>query len=227
VCDLYPSYSEPTESLGVVARLARAVLEPALSWHFPASRTWRFASCAAAPRNSGSAHLLAEIIQSDAALGGIRAAYCLIRRQAPGVAITSLQHAIAWLGLDDVANIAFTLAFMPKGKRKILHGRGSAPPKPTAWRHSLASGALGAPACAHAWPRDGPVLLVLTAHDIGKAITLGAVHASRRRAGLALAGSEYDALIDIFQRDVGTRVNLGLGFAAAGARRVARWDSML
>jgi HDOD domain-containing protein len=61
-------------------------------------------------KNSGDAHGLAHIIHTDAALTQyvLRIASSAAKR--PAMPITSLQHAIAWLGLDDVANIAFTLA---------------------------------------------------------------------------------------------------------------------
>jgi len=62
-------------------------------------------------------------------------------------------------------------------------------------------------------------------HDIGKVITLGAVHDVAQRAGVALAGSEYDALIDIFQRDVGARVILAWALPPPVPAVVARWDS--
>src|SRR5262249_12400357 len=61
-------------------------------------------------RTSANAHILADIINGDRALRDyvLRIASSAAKR--PTMPITSLQHAIAWLGLDDVANIAFTLA---------------------------------------------------------------------------------------------------------------------
>jgi HD-like signal output (HDOD) protein len=172
-------------------------------------------------KNSGSAHLLAEIIQSDAALTEyvLRIASSAAKR--PALPITSLQHAIAWLGLDDVANIAFTLAL----QGKILHVEGQHRKARRLWRHSLAS-ALWARQLAHTLGREtGLCYLSGLLHDIGKAITLGAVHDVAQRAGLALAGSEYDALIDIFQREVGTRVISAWALPPPVPAVVAQWDS--
>jgi HD-like signal output (HDOD) protein len=55
-------------------------------------------------KNSANAHILADIINSDRALRDyvLRIASSAAKR--PTMPITSLQHAIAWLGLDDVAS---------------------------------------------------------------------------------------------------------------------------
>src|ERR1700675_2262847 len=65
-------------------------------------------------KESGNAHMLAEIINADAALTifFLRIAASTVKR--PASRITPLQHAVAWLGLDEVANIAFTLALQGK-----------------------------------------------------------------------------------------------------------------
>jgi HD-like signal output (HDOD) protein len=174
-----------------------------------------------ATKNSGSAHRLAEIIHADCALTEyvLRIASSAAKR--PALPITSLQHAIAWLGLDDVANIAFTLAL----QGKMLHVDGQHRKARRLWRHSLAS-ALWARQLAHTLGREtGLCYLSGLLHDIGKVITLGAVHDVAQRAGVALAGSEYDALIDIFQRDVGARVILAWALPPPVPAVVARWDS--
>ncbi|HSZ08612.1 MAG TPA: HDOD domain-containing protein [Steroidobacteraceae bacterium] len=171
-------------------------------------------------KNSGNAHCLAEIIQSDSALTAyvLRIASSAAKR--PSLPITSLQHAIAWLGLDDVANIAFTLAL----QGKILHVDGQHRKARRLWRHSLAS-ALWARQLAHTLGREtGLCYLSGLLHDIGRAITLGAVHDVALRARVALAGGEYDALIDIFQRDVGMRVISAWALPPPVPAVVAQWD---
>jgi HD-like signal output (HDOD) protein len=172
-------------------------------------------------KNSGSAHILAEIIHADCALTEyvLRIASSAAKR--PALRITSLQHAIAWLGLDDVANIAFTLAL----QGKMLHVDGQHRKARRLWRHSLAS-ALWARQLAHTLGREtGLCYLSGLLHDIGKAVTLGAVHDVAQRAGLALAGSEYDLLIDIFNRDVGRRVVSAWALPPPVPAVAARWDS--
>jgi HD-like signal output (HDOD) protein len=172
-------------------------------------------------KNSGNAHILAEIIHADCALTDyvLRIASSAAKR--PALPITSLQHAIAWLGLDDVANIAFTLAL----QGKMLHVEGQHRKARRLWRHSLAS-ALWARQLAHILAREtGLCYLSGLLHNIGKAVTLGAVHDVSQRAGLALAGSEYDSLIDIFNRDVGRRVVSAWALPPPVPTIVARWDS--
>lgn len=153
-------------------------------------------------KKSGNAHILADIIHADAALTDyvLRIASSAAKR--PSMPITSLQHAIAWLGLDDVANIAFTLAL----QGKMLHVEGQHRKARRLWRHSLAS-ALWARQLAHTLAREtGLCYLCGLLHNIGRAVTLGAVHEVAQRAGHTLAGNEYDCLIDIFSQDVGRRV---------------------
>jgi hypothetical protein len=52
----------------------------------------------------------------------------------PASPIVSLRHAVAWLGFDEVANIAFTLAL----QGKMLDVRGQQHKARRLWRHSSA-----------------------------------------------------------------------------------------
>ncbi len=54
---------------------------------------------------------------------------------------------------------------------------------------------------------------------------MGAVHDVAQRAGLTLAGNEYDRLIDIFHRDVGKRVIFAWALPAPVPAVAARWES--
>ena len=215
-----PNAQEQLESLGVV----RGLLEQYVGGSelvIPTLPEVAVRVVRSGTKNSGSAHMLAEIIHADCALTEyvLRIASSAAKR--PALPITSLQHAIAWLGLDDVANIAFTLAL----QGKMLHVDGQHRKARRLWRHSLAS-ALWARQLAHTLGREtGLCYLSGLLHDIGKAVTLGAVHDVAQRAGVVLAGSEYDALIDIFQRDVGTRVISAWALPPPVPAVAARWDS--
>jgi HD-like signal output (HDOD) protein len=172
-------------------------------------------------KNSGNAHLLADIIQADTALAEyvLRIASSAAKR--PALPITSLQHAIAWLGLDDVANIAFTLAL----QGRMLHVEGQHRKARRLWRHSLAS-ALWARQLAHLLVREtGLCYLCGLLHNIGRAVTLGAVHDVAQRAGLELTGHDYDGLIDIFNRDVGRRVMSAWVLPPPVLAVAAQWDN--
>ena len=172
-------------------------------------------------KNSGNAHLLADIIQTDPALAQYVLRIACSAAKRPSMPITSLQHAIAWLGLDDVANIAFTLAL----QGKILHVEGQHRKARRLWRHSLASALWARQLCARQERETGLCYLCGLLHDIGRAVTLGAVHDVVQRAGLTLAGNEYDCLIDIFHRDVGKRVVFAWALPPPVPAVVARWES--
>jgi HD-like signal output (HDOD) protein len=172
-------------------------------------------------KNSGNAHVLADIIHADPALAQYVLRIACSAAKRPSMPITSLQHAIAWLGLDDVANIAFTLAL----QGKMLHVEGQHRKARRLWRHSLASALWARQLCALQERETGVGYLCGLLHDIGRAVTLGAVHDVAQRAGLQLAGNEYDRLIDIFHHDVGKRVIFAWALPAPVPAVVARWES--
>jgi putative nucleotidyltransferase with HDIG domain len=153
-------------------------------------------------RHASNAHSLAAIISADAALTMhiLRIAVSAAKR--PAQRIVSLQHALAWLGIDEVANIAFTLAL----QGKMLDVKGQQRKARRLWRHSLAS-ALWARQLAHMLDADsGVCYLCGLLHNIGKAVTLGAVHEVAQRLRTRLSGEEYDRLVELFHHDVGVQV---------------------
>jgi HD-like signal output (HDOD) protein len=172
-------------------------------------------------KNSGNAHLLADIVHSDPKLAKYVLSIASSAAKRPSMPITSLQHAIAWLGLDDVANIAFTLAL----QGKILHVEGQHRKARRLWRHSLASALWARQLSAMQGRETGLCYLCGLLHNIGRAVVLGVIHEVAERAGQHLAGNEYDCLIDIFQREVGTRVIYAWALPAPVPAVVARWDS--
>jgi HD-like signal output (HDOD) protein len=172
-------------------------------------------------KNSANAHILADIINSDRALRDyvLRIASSAAKR--PTMPITSLQHAIAWLGLDDVANIAFTLAL----QGQMLHVEGQHRKARRLWRHSLAS-ALWARQLSHRLAREtGVCYLSGLLHNIGRAVVLGAVHDVAEFEGIRLAGNEYDCLIDLFQGEVSKRVIAAWALPPPVPGIVAHWDA--
>ncbi len=172
-------------------------------------------------KNSGNAHLLADIIHTDAKLAKYVLSIASSAAKRPSMPITSLQHAIAWLGLDDVANIAFTLAL----QGKMLHVEGQHRKARRLWRHSLASALWARQLSALQGPETGLCYLCGLLHNIGRAVALGAIHEVAELAGLHLTGKEYDCLIDVFQGEVGARVISAWALPAPVPAVVARWDS--
>ena len=172
-------------------------------------------------RKSGNAQLLADIIHSDAGLTEYVLHIVASAAKRPAIAIASLQHAIAWLGLDEVANIAFTLAL----QGKMLHVQGQQRKARRLWRHALAS-AFWSRQLAHA--RDGDTGLCYLCgllHNIGKVVALGVAHEVAQRSDLQLSLEDYDHLIEIFQREVGTRVISAWALAPPVPIIIACWQS--
>ena len=89
----------------------------------------------AGSQGSTNAQQLAEIINADPALTMYVLRIAASAAQRPASPIASLQHAVAWLGFDEVANIAFTLAL----QGKMLDVKGQQHKARRLWRHSLAS----------------------------------------------------------------------------------------
>jgi HD-like signal output (HDOD) protein len=172
-------------------------------------------------QKSGNAHLLADIIHADPALAKYVLSIASSAAKRPTMPITSLQHAIAWLGLDDVANIAFTLAL----QGKMLHVEGQHRKARRLWRHSLASALWARQLSSMLGRETGLCYLCGLLHNIGRAVVLGAIHEIADGAGLHLAGNEYDCLIDIFQGEVGTRVISAWGLPPPVPAVIARWEN--
>jgi putative nucleotidyltransferase with HDIG domain len=168
---------------------------------------------------SANAELLADIISKDTSL-----ALCVLRIAAsaakrPLRRIVSLQHALAWLGIDEVANIAFTLAL----QGRMLDVKGQQRKARRLWRHSLAS-ALWARQLARMLSRDtGVCYLCGLLHNIGKAVTLGAVHEVAQRAGISLGAEDYDRLVEAFHHDVGVQVVNSWSLPEPVPGVIARW----
>jgi HD-like signal output (HDOD) protein len=156
----------------------------------------------AGPKDSINAQQLADIIHADPALTMYVLRIAASAAKRPKSPITSLPHAVAWLGFDEVANIAFTLAL----QGKMLDVKGQQHKARRLWRHSLAS-ALWSRQLAHMLAEEtGMCYLCGLLHNIGKVVTLGAVHELAQRAGRKLAGEDYDQLIETFHRHIGAVV---------------------
>jgi HD-like signal output (HDOD) protein len=127
----------------------------------------------------------------------------------------------AWLGFDEVANIAFTLAL----QGKMLDVKDQQHKARRLWRHSLAS-ALWARQLAHMLAQEtGMCYLCGLLHNIGKVVTLGAVHEVAQRSGKILAGEDYDRLIETFHRHIGARVVTAWALPSPVLTVTSQWDA--
>jgi HD-like signal output (HDOD) protein len=175
----------------------------------------------AGPKDGANAQQLADIIHADPALTMyvLRIAQSAAKR--PATPILSLPHAVAWLGFDEVANIAFTLAL----QGKMLDVKGQQHKARRLWRHSLAT-ALWSRQLAHMLAQEaGICYLCGLLHNIGKVVTLGAVHELAQRAGKKLASEEYDRLIETFHRHIGARVVTAWALPSPVPTVISQWEA--
>ena len=170
-------------------------------------------------QRAANAQALAEIISADASLTMYVLRISSSAAKRPAQRIVSLQHALAWLGIDEVANIAFTLAL----QGRMLDVKGQQRRARRLWRHSLAS-ALWARQLAHMLAGDpGICYLCGLLHNIGKVVTLGAVHEIAQRQRIRLSGDEYDRLVEIFHHDIGVRIVNSWALPEPVPSVIARW----
>jgi putative nucleotidyltransferase with HDIG domain len=170
---------------------------------------------------SGNAHMLADIILTDTLLTEYVLHIVASAAKRPAVPIASLQHAIAWLGTDEVANIAFTLAL----QAKMLHVEGHQRKARRLWRHSLASALWARQVARRLGGETGLCYLCGLLHDIGKAVTLGVAHDVAQPAGQPLDADDYDRLIELFHRDVGRRVLAAWSLPPPVPLVIERWEN--
>jgi putative nucleotidyltransferase with HDIG domain len=171
-------------------------------------------------REDANAQQLSDVINADPALTMYVLRIAASAPNRPAMPIVSLTHAVAWLGLDEVANMAFTLALQPK----MLDVPGHQRKARRLWRHSLAS-ALWSRQLALALEREpGLCYLCGLLHDIGKAVTLREVHELARWSGTLLESGDYDRIVDEFHREVAACVVTTWGMPEAIVAVATRWE---
>ena len=172
-------------------------------------------------REEGNAQQLAEVIKADPALTVYMLRIAASAPNRPAMPIVSLTHAVAWLGLDEVANMAFTLAL----QAKMLDVPGQQRKARRWWRHSLAS-ALWSRQLALALEREpGLCYLCGLLHDIGKAVTLREAHELARWSRALLEGADYDRIVDEFHREVAACVVTTWEMPKAIVAVATRWEA--
>ena len=139
----------------------------------------------------------------------------------PAMPIVSLTHAVAWLGLDEVANMAFTLALQPK----MLDVPGHQRKARRLWRHSLASALWSRQLALASGSEPGLCYLCGLLHDIGKAVTLREAHELAEWAGTLLASADYDLIVEEFHREVAACVVTRWGMPQPIVAVATRWEA--
>jgi len=172
-------------------------------------------------RENANAQQLSDVIKTDPALSMYVLRIAASAPNRPAMPIVSLTHAVAWLGLDEVANMAFTLALQPK----MLDVPGHQRKARRLWRHSLAS-ALWSRQLALTLEREpGLCYLCGLLHDIGKAVTLRATHELARWSGMHLESTDYDGIVDEFHREVAACVVTTWGMPEPIVAVATRWEA--
>jgi HD-like signal output (HDOD) protein len=172
-------------------------------------------------RESSNAQQLSGIIQADPALTMYVLRIAASAANRPARPIVTLQHAVAWLGFDEVANIAFTLAL----PGKMLDVPGHQHKARRLWRHSLASALWSRQLALMVAREAGLCYLCGLLHNIGKAVTLGVAHEIARHSGKKLSSRDYDMLIETFHRDVALRVVTAWALPPAILTVVSSWEA--
>jgi HD-like signal output (HDOD) protein len=177
----------------------------------------------AASDPKGNAESLAKIVGMDPALTMYMLRVAGSAANRPAASIVSVQQAVAWLGFEEVANIAFTLAL----QGRILDVPGQNHRARQLWRHALAS-ALWSKHLATMLARDGGTFYLCgLLHNIGKLLALGVVHELARRVQVKLTREEYDRLLETFHHPIGILVTSAWDMPPAVQAAAAHWDSYL
>lgn len=164
---------------------------------------------------------LATLVMADVALASAVLRFAGSAARAPLEPIRSLQQAIAWLGFDETAALAFTLVV--QGRLLTIPGQNQA--VRTLWRHALAS-ALWARELAQRVAYDpGLCYLCGLLHGVGKPLTLAIVHDVAQQQHIRLAQPQYEQLVETFHRPVGALAADAWGLPAAVAAAIAHWEA--
>ncbi|MDB6086241.1 MAG: hypothetical protein JWN43_4122 [Gammaproteobacteria bacterium] len=169
----------------------------------------------------GNARQLADIINADPVLTMYVLRVVASASKRPAVPIVSLPHAVAWLGFQEVANIAFTLAL----QGKLLHVPGQQDKARFLWRHSLASALWSRHLALMLAQESSLCYLCGLLHNIGKVVTLSAIHEVAQDSAKKMNSAEYDRLIETFHRHIGARVVGAWALPARVLTVTTQWEA--
>lgn len=162
---------------------------------------------------------LARMITGDQALAAhvMRVATSAVYQ--PRHPIESLQHAISWLGLAEVSDIAFTVAV----QGKLLNVPGQKARVQRMWKQAVATAQWARLVADTAGCQGEPSYLAGLLHEIGKPAALQAIAELSRRAAAPLADDEIEALVAEFHAAVGAKLAADWRLPDAVVSVVAGW----
>ncbi len=145
---------------------------------------------------------LARMIAGDQALAAhvMRVATSAIYQ--PRHPIESLQHAISWLGMAEVSDIAFTVAV----QGKLLNVPGRRARVQRMWKQAVGTAQWARLVADSAGCQGEPSYLAGLLHEIGKPAALQAIAELSRRSKTPLSEDEVDKLVAEFHTTVGTQL---------------------
>jgi len=137
---------------------------------------------------------LARLITGDQSLAAhvMRVATSAIYQ--PRHPIESLQHAISWLGMAEVTDIAFTVAV----QGKLLNVPGQKARVQKMWKLAVGTGLWARLVADTAGCRGEPSYLCGLLHEIGKPASLQALGELTRRMSTPLSEAEIDRIVQEF-----------------------------
>jgi len=151
--------------------------------------------------NSDAARL-ATLIHQDQALAGHVLRIANSWTFLPRTPIESLQQAVAWLGINHLAGIAFALSIQ-NGAFRV---QGYEAEITQLWRHALATALYGKEIARVGRRSTESAFLCGLLHTIGKPVILHAIIDLQKELGTSLAWDVIDSLMYGYHTPVGTRI---------------------
>jgi len=147
-----------------------------------------------AHRPDSDAQMLARAVESDPSLAGRVMKVARAAAYQSSSPIHSLQHAIAWLGLGELSDIALTAAV----QERLLGVPGQRPRAVHEWKVAVAAAIWAREIAAIAGRHSRTTYLCGLLHDIGKPLALMASADLAGKLGVRLADEDYEALVHEF-----------------------------
>ena len=156
------------------------------------------------------AGMLASLIQQDIVLTSKILQISNSAALGPKQKVTSLQQAIAWLGLNNVAGTAFTLSV----QSGVFNVRGYEREVMELWTHSLATGFYGKMIARLIGQDPDMAFLCGLLHAIGKPFVVHTVNHDRQDTAARLPWSAMVRLMQESYTEVGRQLGEAWGFPA-------------
>jgi HD-like signal output (HDOD) protein len=175
---------------------------------------------ALATSHDSNAQRLSRLITADPALASHVMRVAASAVYMPNSPLASLQQAITWLGMAEVANIAFTVAV----QGKLLNVPGQKSTVLAMWREAVVTGSWARELAGVARCDAGSAYLCGLLHQIGKPVVLQIVADVAERTRTPLTMEELMRMVGAFQIAVGEQVVREWKLPEAVAVTVRYWQ---